>query len=57
MRVIADFANSLACPTPKMFSGGGAVVQGRVGLPRRRLRIRGGLPVIEAMAGLPTPKK
>ena len=54
MRLIADFANSLACPTPLLRLR--AAVQ-----RRRRIGLRGGgtaavAAVVEAMAGLQRPR-
>jgi putative dehydrogenase len=56
MRVIADFANSLACPTP-MFSAAVPLFNAAVASGYGDQDTAAVAAVIEAMAGLPPPKK
>jgi len=56
MRVIADFANSLACPTP-MFSAAVPLFNAAVASGYGDQDTAAVCAVIEAMAGLPTPPK
>jgi 3-hydroxyisobutyrate dehydrogenase-like beta-hydroxyacid dehydrogenase len=56
MRVIADFANSLACPTP-MFSAAVPLFNAAVASGYGEHDTAAVCAVIEAMAGLPTPPK
>ena len=56
MRVIADFANSLACPTP-MFSAAVPLFNAAVASGYGDQDTAAVAAVIEAMAGLPVPKK
>jgi 3-hydroxyisobutyrate dehydrogenase-like beta-hydroxyacid dehydrogenase len=56
MRVIADFANSLACPTP-MFSAAVPLFNAAVASGYGDQDTAAVAAVIESMAGLPPPKK
>ncbi|MDN5005700.1 NAD(P)-dependent oxidoreductase [Bradyrhizobium sp. GCM10027634] len=56
MKVIADFAGSLACPTP-MFSAAVPLFNAAVASGYGAQDTAAVAAVIEAMAGLPTPKK
>lgn len=56
MKVIADFAGSLACPTP-MFSAAVPLFNAAVASGYGDQDTAAVAAVIEAMAGLPTPKK